>query len=124
MLFRSIPNSIFLDTEEDLMTFLKKLAQCKAIVSTGMHPLIAADSFNIPNQWATLYGFENDVTSYKIPDYYSALGLYEQKPIDLRKTKITPELIIQNYKVKKEKVLEVQQNLLNAISKALDEILY
>ena len=116
------PNSVFLDTEEDLMVFLRKLAQCKTVVSTGMHPLIAADSLNIPNQWATLYGIEKDVTRFKIPDYYSALGLYEQMPVDLRKTKITPEYIIQNYKVQKQKVIEVQNNLLNAISKALDEI--
>ena len=87
-----------------------------------MHPLIAADSLNIPNQWVTLYGLEHDITRFKLPDYYSALGLYEQKPIDLRNEKITPELIIQNYKVKKEKVLEIQNNLLNAISKAIDEI--
>ena len=31
--------------------------------------------------------------------------------------------ILINYKVKREKVLEVQQNLLNAIQKAIDEIL-
>ena len=121
-MLKDIPNSVFLDTEEDLIVFLKKLAQCKTIVSTGMHPLIAADSLGIPNQWATLYGFENDITRFKMPDYYSALGLYEQKPLDLRKEKITYDVIIQNYKVKREKVLEVQQNLLNAISKALDEI--
>ena len=76
----------------------------------------------IPNQWATLYGLERDITRFKIPDYYSALGLYEQKPVDLRNEKITPELIVQNYKVKKEKVLEVQNNLLKAISKAIDEL--
>lgn len=121
-LLKEFPNSIFLDTEEDLITFLKKLAQCKTIISSGMHPLIAADSLNIPNQWVTLYGLEHDITRFKLPDYYSALGLYEQKPIDLRNEKITPELIIQNYKVKKEKVLEIQNNLLNAISKAIDEI--
>lgn len=122
-MLKEIPNCIFLDTEEDLIEFMKKLASCKTVVSTGMHPLIAADSLGIPNQWATLYGFENDITRWKIPDYYSALNIYEQKPVDLRYTKITPELIIENYKVKREKVLEIQQNLLNAIQKEINEIL-
>lgn len=121
-MLEEIPNSVFLDTEEDLMIFLKKLAQCKTIISSGMHPLIAADSMGIPNQWATLYGYERDITRFKLPDYYSALGVYGQMPVDLRSEKITPEVIVQNYKVKKEKVLEVQNNLLKAISKAIDEM--
>lgn len=119
---KEITNSIILDCKEDLMEFIKKLAQCKTIVSTAMHPLIAADSLGIPNQWATILGLENDFTWYKVPDYYSALKVYNQKPVDLRNEKITPEMIVRNYKIKRETVLEVQNNLINAIQKALDEI--
>lgn len=121
-ILEEIPNSVILDVEEDVFEFLKKVAQCKTLISTGMHPLIAADSFNIPNMWITIVGFEKDIVSYKIPDYYSALDVENQMPVDIREQKITPEFIIENYKVKKEKVIEVQEKLLKAIGNVIDKI--
>ena len=43
-------------------------------------------------------------------------------PVDIREQKITPEFIIENYKVKKEKVIEVQEKLLKAIGNVIDKI--
>lgn len=122
-LLKEIPNSTFLDTEDDILEFIKKLAQCKTVISTGMHPLIAADSLGIPNIWATILGFENTYTRFKIPDYYSALGIKNPRPIDLRYEKIDLEYIIKNYKVERKKVLEIQQNIFNAAQDAINKIL-
>lgn len=122
-LLKEIPNSIFLDTEEDIFEFMKKLAACKTILSTGMHPLIAADSLGIPNVWATVLGFENTYTRFKTLDYYSALGVENSKPLDLRYEKVDVEYIIKNYKVERKKVLEVQQNIFNAVQNAINTIL-
>lgn len=116
-----IPNSIILDPKVGAMEFLEKLAQCKTIASSAMHPLIAADSLAIPNLWVTIKDFDDDFMSYKTPDYYSVFGLENLRPVDLRETMISPEMIIQQYQIDKNKVEDVKRNLLQAIKKALKD---
>lgn len=51
---------------------MRDLAKCKRIVSSALHPLIAADSLGIPNMWVRLH--EQTTSKYKFEDYYSAIG--------------------------------------------------
>lgn len=104
------PNSIIIDTMVGVEEFLKQISMCKSVISTGMHPLIAADSMGIPNLWCRIS--EKTTTRFKYADYYSIFDINVQ-PIDLYKTKISKDFIINNYKVSFEKVCKVKQTLLD-----------
>lgn len=66
-----------LDTPENVA---KNISSCRMIVSSSLHGLIFADSFNIPNAHIQLS--DNVVGgSYKFRDYYSGTGR-EYKPAD------------------------------------------
>jgi pyruvyltransferase len=98
-----LPNSITLDITEEPKIFLEKMLKCKKIISSAMHGLIAADSFNIPNIRMIV---DDKIVGgdFKYNDYYSAFGFDNHEKIDLRthngiitdlkfKYKITPEQI-------------------------------
>lgn len=103
------PNSILLNTKSDPIEFLEKLNSCQTIVSTGLHPLIAADSLGIPNIWARIS--ETSTSRYKYADYYSIYGLNPQ-PYDLLNNSIDADFVIKNYKVDSSKVDKIKETLL------------
>lgn len=103
------PNSIVLDTSENPIEYLKKMKKCKTILSTGLHPLIAADSLGIPNMWGRVSEY---TTIYKYKDYYSVLDV-NIEPHYLADMEITPDLILDNYIVDKKVVDKVKQDLYN-----------
>ena len=45
------PNSKFIDVQNEPETVLKEISECENIISTGLHGLIIADSYGIPNCW-------------------------------------------------------------------------
>lgn len=111
-----IKNTTFIDIQQNPIDFIKKVAECECIISSAMHGLICADSLGIPNiriiQSNSLVGGD-----YKFNDYYSAFGINNPKSINLNTQLIEQEdleQIIQKYPISKQKVLEIQKNLLDA----------
>lgn len=102
-------NSIMLDTEDNPILFIEKLSQCKTVISTGLHPLICADSLGIPNLWCRIS--EKTTTRHKYKDYYSIYDIAPE-PINLLNENIDMNFIIDNYKVQNKKVEEIKQRLL------------
>lgn len=61
---------ILVDIQDDIEPFIDRLNECEYILSSSLHGLIAADSYNIPNKWVS---FSNMVLGgqFKFLDYYS-----------------------------------------------------
>ncbi|MBN1325189.1 MAG: polysaccharide pyruvyl transferase family protein [Alphaproteobacteria bacterium] len=112
---KRIGKSIILDIFDTPDKFIKKLTQCEAIISTALHPLVVADSYNIPNLWINL-SKDSKISMYKFTDYYSVFGL-DANYFDLNEREFTEkdlELLKKNYPVKKEDVLKIQEKLIGA----------
>lgn len=110
-----IKNSIIIDVSAPVEQVLNQIAQCKTIMSSAMHGLIAADAMGIPNVRLVLSDriLGGD---YKFTDYYSAFGLpLQQKVILDDKTKITNTDFIRNqYNITPAQVSKICDSLLAA----------
>ena len=98
--------------------FINHLLQCKTVISSAMHGLIAADSFGIPNL-ALKLGDKIVGGSYKFNDYYS---IYDQTVNflyvdDLLKIEKLSDYIISHYAVPSTKVKETKKQILECIKK-------
>lgn len=111
---KSCAGSIIIDVKAEPFEVLKMIAQCEVIVSTSLHGLIIADSLGIPNLWCEssdrIIG-----EGFKYRDYYSAFGIAEIKPFDLRSGRIPDiEDIKKNYKIEFKDVKKKQKELLKS----------
>lgn len=111
-----VRNSIILDICSEPKDLIKKIAECRNIISSAMHGLIAADSLGIPNVRMIL---SDKIIGgdYKFNDYYSAFGLKEHERINLNERGFTDEdlpKIAENYKITHEMVEKIQQELIEA----------
>ncbi len=111
-----VKNAIVLDIMQPPHIFLSQLAQCKTVISSAMHGLIAADALGIPNVRMTL---SDKITGgdYKYNDYYSAFGIKEHTIINLRRRGFTDKdvkAIKDMYQIKPEQVRQKQKELLKA----------
>ena len=112
---KNIPNSIVLNVKSDPVKFIKKLTQCKAIISSAMHPIIVADSYGIPNIWATT-GNEK-ISLYKYKDYYSSLGISSPPIFKLHESIFglsQLEKLKNEYSVNRKKVESLQLDLIDS----------
>ena len=89
---KNINNSIILDVQSDTGFFLKELSQCRYVISTAMHPLIACDALGIPNMWCFLPNANQVDMTFKFLDYYSAFGI-NMKPYVLDKAGLQRNII-------------------------------
>lgn len=105
--------SVIIDLKEEPVSVVRQIAECEVIISTSLHGLIVADSFNIPNQHIVVTdNMKGDGFKYK--DYYSAYGL-DINTINLNKEKIpTIETIIKNYKITPEMVERKKKEMIEA----------
>lgn len=110
------PESIIIDTRQNPIDFLKAISRCKTIISTGLHPLIAADSLGIPNLWCRLS--EKTTTRHKYYDYYSVFSI-APKPYDITTNKIKYKDIFDCYNVDQKFVEEIKQKLFDHHKKHL-----
>lgn len=66
-------DSVVINVHDDPAFVLKQISQCERILSTSLHGLVVADSYNIPNCWCVasdkILG-----SGYKYHDYFSAFG--------------------------------------------------
>lgn len=104
-----------IDVELSPKKLFKRINQCECIISSSLHGLIFADSYNIPNRQIII---SDKITGglFKFKDYYSAYDLNLPTPIDIRQNFIDDKLIdkiIKEYVFKNDKIKEQQKNLLN-----------
>ena len=119
---QKIPNSVILDPMVDVDSFLRNLCECRAVISTAMHPLIACDALRIPNMWVRIS--EKTTSRYKFHDYYSAFGL-DKEPFDLLKNDFDSDTlvsVVKNYDVSDTVVAKVQNDLMHALNQVKQEI--
>lgn len=109
-------NAVIIDVMDYPIEVLRKISQCKCIVSTSLHGLIIADSYGIPNQWC-IYSDKILGNSFKYYDYYSAFDI-EIKPYFLKENNF-PDIdkVINNYSIKIESVQKKQKELINCFPK-------
>ena len=109
----NVKNSVIIDIQQEPVNFIKQIAECKNIISSAMHGLIAADSLGIPNIRMIL---SHEVGDYKFKDYYSAFGIKKFNYVDLNLRSFSDkdiELIYKNYKIKKEDVDSICKKLID-----------
>ena len=105
-------NSIFIDVQDDPLNVIKKIAQCKYIISSSLHGLIIADSLRVPNIHIVV---TNNLLGdgFKFDDYYSAYGL-NHFFIDMNKDDIDSlKLIDKNYRITDKMVEEKKKIMIN-----------
>lgn len=119
---QSIPNSVMINIQEEPLKFIKELASCETIISSAMHPLIVADSLNIPNQWIRLPEKYCATNRFKFDDYYSCYGL-EKNPLNVNCINAdVKQKIICSYNISKEEVMKKQKELKNALDELKSEL--
>lgn len=76
------PNSKFIDVQDETNQVLKEISMCEYIISTGLHGLIIADSYGIPNCWCEI---SDKILGnrFKFHDYFSSFGT-DREFFDLR----------------------------------------
>ncbi len=102
--------------------FVRQLCECRFILSSAMHGLIAADAMGIPNRHILL-GERVVGGSYKFRDYYSAYTQVPYEPIALEGRTLRDEDIMQlqeEYAVPPEEVEAISERLMQALGKLLD----
>lgn len=117
-----IPNSVILDPTVDVDTFLHNLCECRVVISTAMHPLIACDALRIPNMWVRIS--ETTTSRYKFHDYYSVFNL-DKEPFDLLNNDFDLNTVAQiksNYDITDKMVAQVQRKLWKALKKIKFEL--
>src|ERR1017187_10553799 len=66
-------NAMVIDMTQSPTDVIRQLTECEAIVSSSLHGLVFADSFNIPSAWMSI---SDNVAGagFKFRDYYSIFG--------------------------------------------------
>ena len=90
---------------------MKQINSCKFILSSSLHGLIFADSYNIPNH-KIIISDKIIGGDYKYKDYYSIFDMDIPKSTDLRKEIITDEKIDELKKTYKSKEIGILQSKL------------
>lgn len=108
---RRIPNSIIIDVQDSPINVIKKIAECKNILSSSLHGLIISDSLNIPNLHIVV---SNKLLGdgYKFDDYYSAYNIKHYYITKKNIENFNVGDIKKNYKIKKEDVEKKKKDLL------------
>ena len=88
-----------IDIQQKPSNLVSEICECECILSSSLHGLIFADSYNIPNRQIIIS--DNIIGgNYKFEDYYSAFDMMLPQTIDLRDFIINEELIekvVNNY---------------------------
>ncbi|NLF84303.1 MAG: hypothetical protein GX568_10050 [Candidatus Gastranaerophilales bacterium] len=87
-------------------------------MSTAMHGLIVANSFDIPSIWITASD-KIEGGTYKYKDYYSIYDIEPAPPVNIN-NKLNEqcfENLTENYKVDYNKIRKIQNKLLTVYSK-------
>ena len=116
-LAHDVPGAVVLDPREGVIPFLRHLRECRTVISTAMHPLIACDALGIPNRWIRIS--EDTTSRFKFEDYYSIYGAVPE-PLDPRvcaPAELSEEAIRTHYAIPSGKVAETQERLMASFNR-------
>lgn len=104
------PNSVLINLCKEPLDVIREISQCEYILSSSLHGLIMADSFNIPNMHIFV---SNKLMGdgFKFADYYSSYDL-KNDYWDMQKGIPTINDIIDNYQIIPKDVDEKKQIML------------
>ncbi|CAI8872584.1 polysaccharide pyruvyl transferase family protein [Priestia megaterium] len=109
-------NSVIIDLKEDPMEVIEKIGQCELVISSSLHGLIVADSFNIPNIHLDVsLNIKGD--GFKFADYYSSFGLEHNALSSADITNIGNDLcdvIVNNYQLDDNTIDKKRNDITNA----------
>ena len=111
-------NFRLIDIQQEAKDVAKELCECECILSSSLHGLIFADSYNIPNR-QLIMSDKVSGGSYKFKDYYSAFNLELPKAIDIRNEIIDDDAIINVITSYTKKDVETKQIELTNVYKNL-----
>ena len=112
-----VDHSLLINVLDDPLKVVHKIACCEVVLSSSLHGLIAADSLGVPNI-RMICSDKIIGGDYKYDDYYTSLDVSEHKRIDVRKQKVTNEVIDnieENYPVKSDKLNKVKSALMRCL---------
>lgn len=107
--------STIIDLREDPYEVIKKIGECKYILSSSLHGLIVADAFHIPNHHIVVtdklmgdgFKFDDYYSSYDLPHHFTNIV---NESID----KLTISFIEDNYQLTQEMVESKKKELKGA----------
>ncbi len=114
-LLKKIRDAVLIDVRKDPLQTLKEIAQCRTVISTAMHGLIAADSLHIPN---IRYKPRNVLTgggNFKFIDYYSVYKSYRESALsldDITKINDIEAAVKEMYSIDAQEVEAVKEKLI------------
>lgn len=74
--------SILINVRDEPEKVITEISKCKNIISSSLHGLIVADSFEIPNRWIeNRYKAVREESRFKYLDYYSSIGIENISPM-------------------------------------------
>ncbi|MCL4640019.1 MAG: polysaccharide pyruvyl transferase family protein [Pseudosphingobacterium sp.] len=107
--------SKFINLRDDPYQVIREIASCEVIISSSLHGLIVADSFNVPSQWIIVTdALKGD--GFKFADYYSAFGL-KPNPIPMPDESVpvpTVNQVIDQFKITPEAMAAKQKEIYDA----------
>lgn len=80
-----------INSKQQPLDIFTQIDRCRYILSSSLHGLIVADSFSIPNAWLSAPNLIGG--RFKYDDYYSALDIQVEKPIELNGNETIDQLI-------------------------------
>lgn len=112
-LLANYENATYINVRQHPSAVISQVAECEYIISSSLHGLIIADSFNIPNIHIVVTdNLMGD--GFKFDDYYSAYGI-KHPCLDLNKEAFpTLQWIKDNYQLTPDIVHKVKINLIKA----------
>lgn len=107
---RYYDNATLIDVTKNPSDVIRKIAQCKTVISSSLHGLIIADSFGIPNKWIRC---SNKIigNSFKFDDYYSSFN-QQVDVVDINKRYPSIKEIEEDYCIQSIAVQRKQRQLL------------
>ncbi len=109
-------SSVVIDATRNMSEVLRKIAACRVIVSSGLHGLIVADSFGIPNRRMIL-SQKPVVSDFKFADYDSVFTTPAMPPLHPLKQPVTDDqidAIAANYRDRQPEITAICDRLLAA----------
>jgi len=74
--------SILINVRAEPWKVIDEISKCENIISSSLHGLIVADSYEIPNMWLeNRFKSAREEPHFKYEDYYSSIGVEGVKPI-------------------------------------------
>lgn len=83
---------LFIDVRQSAQKVLQQISSCEYIVSSSLHGLIVADSYNVPNRWIRFQTGDDYIGKYKFRDYFSSIDT-EQEPLQINGGETVNELV-------------------------------